>query len=88
MTRPYRPSNGTEGECFMDAFCFNGCKHETEERPCKILGATMAYDITHPNYPKEWVCEDDLSRPRCTAFQLDGEPDKVPRCDKTKDMFE
>lgn len=88
MTIPYRPSNSTEGDSFMSAFCFNGCKHDTEKNPCQIMGRSLGYHIDAPEYPKEWVSEDDGSRPRCTAFALEGEADRVQRCDKTEDMFE
>lgn len=87
MTRPYRPSNGTEGMSFMDSFCFNGCKHETKEKPCQIMGRSLGYSIGDPEYPKEWIQEDDGSRPRCTAYQEIGSDPATPRCDKTEDMF-
>ncbi len=82
-----RPSNGSEGESFMAAFCAQ-CKHDQDiENPCQIIGATMAFNIGEKGYPKEWVCEDDLSRPRCTAWEPVGSPDKIRRCEKTEDMF-
>lgn len=71
----------------MSAFCFNGCKHETEENPCQIMGRSLGYSIGDPEYPKEWVTDDDGSRPRCTAFEMAGSEDRTPRCDKTEDMF-
>jgi hypothetical protein len=82
MTRPYRPSNGTEGESFMDAYCAH-CKHETEDKPCHILGASLAFQIGHPSYPKEWIEEDDGSKPRCTAFQMIGAEEPCFACKGT-----
>jgi hypothetical protein len=81
-TRPYRPSNGTEGVIFDDEFCSN-CQHDAawreDERaePCDILSRTFFYNIDDPQYPTEWV-EDDVqwpedSKPRCTAFVPIGE---------------
>jgi len=71
----------------MGAFCFNGCKHETDDKPCQIMGRSLGYSIGDPQYPAEWVQDEDGKNPRCTAFELEGEPDRVPRCDKTEDMF-
>lgn len=91
--KPYRPGSGTEGMAFDDAWCSN-CALDAAYRAsgddadpedgCKILADTFAYDIDHPNYPKEWVYGCD-GCPRCTAFvREDG---RAPRCDKTADMF-
>lgn len=76
MTRPYRPSNGTEGMIFMERFC-DRCERDRlwrlEERdPCPILSDTMLYDPGDPAYPKEWIEEegkDGFAHPRCTAFE-------------------
>lgn len=81
--RPYRPSNGTEGMGFMEAFCFQ-CERDRDE-DCQILANTFAYDVTDAEYPAEWVC--DESGARCTAFVQEGEPLPTPRCTKTTDMF-
>lgn len=63
MTRPYRPSNGTEGELFCEEWCYL-CIHEVE---CEILTRTFIHDINDPEYPKEWIQDDD--GPQCTAFE-------------------
>lgn len=70
----YRPSNGTEGECFVAAFC-ERCHHDADrDNPCMILTNAFAYDEDDPEYPKEWV-EGGGAGPRCTAFRpLDGPP--------------
>jgi hypothetical protein len=70
-TRPYRPSNGTEGDLFHSWFCFR-CQHDSEDNPCDILTRTFALPLGDPEYPAEWI-EDDVSwpqnsNPRCTAF--------------------
>lgn len=65
MAKPYRPSNGTEGDIFMSRWC-SRCTKDSEASPCSIIGWTMAVDIGDPNYPKQWVT--DEKGPRCTAF--------------------
>lgn len=76
--RPYRPSNGTEGVIFMDAWC-SKCAKDAEmngtvrsgdakaEQLCPIIAATMAYDEDDPKYPREWQY-DASDHPVCTAF--------------------
>ena len=68
----YRPSNGTEGNMFMDLWC-NYCKREIayqEERdpPCAIMLGTFVFDVRDPEYPKEWCYTED-GQPCCTAFE-------------------
>lgn len=69
----YQPSNGTEGECFIDKWCAN-CIHEDwlhtqkdGDKKCDILSNTMIYNLSDPEYPTEWIEEDGV--PRCTAFK-------------------
>jgi len=75
MTRPYRPSNGTEGVYFMADFC-DKCANDTEESPCSIIGASMAFDVDDPQYPKEWIQDEagpgefPIKNPRCTNFKV------------------
>lgn len=89
--KPYRPSNGTEGEIFMSAWC-NHCYFEDIHDPhsemnCGIITLTHALDIGDEDYPKEWVF-DESGKPKCTAFSLRGAKETVePRCEKTADMF-
>lgn len=75
MTRSYRPSNGTEGELFMEEFCYR-CKRDERfqqtqaaEDGCSIVALSLVLDITDPDYPKEWIQDDDGRNCRCTAFQ-------------------
>lgn len=63
--KPYRPSNGTEGEMFQCHFCYQ-CKHDDH---CHIALNAMCYRIDEPEYPKEWVFDAD-GRPTCTAFEV------------------
>jgi hypothetical protein len=70
--KPYRPSNGTEGECFMEGWC-NRCKADRahqdsagEEPGCDIIARSMAFDVGEPGYPVQWVWKD--GEPTCTAF--------------------
>lgn len=82
-TEKYRPSNGTEGEGFISAWC---CKCERDiNDDCPIVAATFCYDVDDPEYPKEWVR--DKSGPRCSAFVPLGEPVPTARCSQTQDMF-
>ena len=75
MPRPYQPSNGTEGEAFMERFCYR-CKHDAEfqqdetREGCQLIVASMAYNPGDDGYPPEWIADDGagLKNPRCTAF--------------------
>lgn len=89
MAELYRPSNGTEGEIFMARWCRH-CERDRafQEKPdqadgCPIVAKTFAFDIDHPDYPKEWI--EDERGPRCTAFTTD--PTLPERCEATPDMF-
>lgn len=89
---PYRPSNGSGGEGFFESFCAH-CSRDAAFREtgyegdsalgCQILAATYRYAVDHPDYPKEWISDDQGSR--CTAYTTD--PSMPVRCDKTIDLF-
>lgn len=78
-TKPYRPSNGTEGMIFEDRFC-DRCTRDAKYRRtqngedgCKILVLVGCHEVDDPKYPKEWVV--NLHDPigttaRCTAFRF------------------
>ena len=68
----YQPSNGTEGEWFMDKFCFQCERDKIWEDPCEMLGRTMALDVDDPRYPEEWTYDSE-GNPVCTAFTPIGE---------------
>jgi hypothetical protein len=91
----YRPSNGAEGEIFLDAWC-SGCARDLamsqgmpieecdDNQKCDILGRSFL-SIDDPAYPTEWQYGAD-GQPRCTAFVPVGQP--IPIKDEhTLDMF-
>ena len=80
--RLYQPSNGTEGMMFTETYCMN-CLHCNPDphgkKQCEILLATMLFSTNDPEYPKEWVY-DENDDPCCTKWkkwdwQKDGDPD-------------
>jgi hypothetical protein len=73
--RPYRPSNGTEGEIFMSRWCFKCIK----ESGCTILTGALAGKT-----PKQW--RKGQAGSRCTSFQ-DQRRETTYRCKKTPDLF-
>lgn len=82
MSRKYQPSNGTEGEWFIDKHCMQ-CIHcdpdPDGEKQCEILCATFVYNVSEPEYPKEWTY-DENENPTCTEWVKwdwgeDGDPD-------------
>lgn len=71
-TRPYRPSNGSEGCWFMEEYCEN-CIHEKflhtqddNDKKCEILSNSLIYDLNDEEYPEEWIYKD--GKPTCTAY--------------------
>jgi hypothetical protein len=82
--KPYRPSNGTEGDLFMAHLCqrcvaFADCGAE-----CEIVMRAFAFDIDDADYPLEWM-HDGEGWPTCTAFS--AEKGAEPRCPNTLDLF-
>lgn len=85
MSKKYRPSNGTEGDFFINEFCM-ACKHERYQHTyddndlkCDIFSRSLIYDLNDPEYPEEWVYDKD-NKPTCTAHKFwdwdkDGEPE-------------
>jgi hypothetical protein len=74
VPKPYRPANGTEGEFFMERFCYR-CQHDAKyqrtnepQDGCQILAATLAYNTDEAKYPKEWVY-DKAGHGMCTAYK-------------------
>lgn len=81
MTRPYQPSNGTEGEGFVGHFC-DRCLHDRAVRlhedyanGCPILARAFAFKPGNPDFPDEWIQDDNGDNPRCTAFIEDDHDD-------------
>lgn len=88
---PYRPSNGTAGESFYARWCclcardkvMNGTVDvdaASDEDMCPIIAATLRHDITHPDYPKEWVRRDGV--PTCTAYTEHVPPGELSAAEK------
>ena len=85
--KKYRPSNGTEGEYFMEEHCYQ-CIHERwvhrqkedrDEDKCEIISRSMCYDVSDPEYPSEWTY-DDKGNPTCTKWvKFDWGSDDDPR---------
>lgn len=69
--KPYRPSNGTEGDMFKERFCAQ-CKHDDEDNPglgCEEIAMyTFILNLDDRDYPPEWV-HDEEGRPTCTKFE-------------------
>lgn len=92
--KPYRPSNGTEGDMFREDNCYK-CKHWVLDKPtdtygCKkwIYDNTLFYDIGDPEYPKEWKYDDEAN-PICTAFvSVDAPPRKYIKKPRPIPLFE
>lgn len=64
---PYRPSNGIEGDMFMERFCHR-CQLGTDETGgCPIIDTAFWRDIGEPEYPKE-LTHDSEGCPTCTSF--------------------
>lgn len=94
LHEPYRPSNGTEGECFIEHWCGSCERSGREGKPddagheligCSIVGRTMAFDVDDPEYPDEWRIGE--KGPECSAWIPLGDPIPTPRCTATVDMF-
>lgn len=71
MAASYRPANGTEGEGFVARWC-GKCARDAafradEGNSCQIVAATMAFGITDPQYPTEWIIGE--RGPVCTAWE-------------------
>lgn len=67
----FMPSNGSQGEVFMDAYCYR-CKHDAFDRggeACQILCTALANE-----QPQEWRYID--GQPTCTAFE-EWNPDEA-----------
>lgn len=79
--KPFRPANGSEGDYFMEDFCFR-CKHWVYDKPTETYGCkkrihdeTLFHDVDDPEYPKQWKYDDE-GYPLCTAFVDENTPVK------------
>lgn len=84
----YRPSNGTEGDSFINEWCADCDRHPADiesDDQCEILMATFVCGTDDTEYPDEWRYVDNS--PVCTGFRSrDG--GMTSRCNKTIDMFD
>ena len=67
---PFCPANGTEGMLFFEGWC-ELCIHDTDEKPCELIGLSMICDKNDPDYPTEWVYGDD-GWGKCDKFQSEN----------------
>lgn len=70
--RPYRPSNGTEGDLFEAKWC--GTCARNKVAGCAIRPASVCCGVEDERYPEEWVEDANDQSPfgpsfsaRCTA---------------------
>ena len=67
----FKQSNSDQGSCFESDYCLNCRRYrrskQTDDYYCRIRLYTFAYDIDDPEYPSEWIYQEDGS-PTCTAF--------------------
>lgn len=80
--KPYRPSNGTEGDAFAGMWC-DQCRRDADYDPeqgtggCSIRVEMMAFLEDEPEYPKQLVHDTD-GQPICTAFVAIDAPEPRP----------
>jgi hypothetical protein len=87
----YRPSNGSEGECFFESWCRQCARDRSmrEGEPIEECDDDELCDIIARSYRgdvDEWVYGPD-GEPMCTAFVPAGQPIPPPKDDRTPDMF-
>lgn len=90
--KPYRPSNGTEGDLFVNAWCTDCYRFDAEDGPldCPVFEGMFCHEIGEEGYPEELVWADN-GQPLCKAFihHLDAEEkQETYRCDATPDLFQ
>jgi len=90
--KPYRPSNGTEGSYFTSHWCDVCAKdnfdEDVDDSGCPILLKTLMMEVDCKDYPEEWVCEDDGSKPKCTAFRHEEYRQQVEKALEVKRLDE
>ena len=66
--KKYRPSNGSEGEMFMERWCYQ-CRKDNypDGDGCEIIVRSMGFAVDEEGYPAEWTF--DEGQPCCTAFE-------------------
>lgn len=68
--KKFRPSNATQGDCFMSEFCFKCAKYTDPDAvsQCDVLTRSMIYDENEKQYPRQWAY-DENENPVCTSFK-------------------
>ena len=90
--KPYRPSNGVEGEIFDSVWCAHcdadhAFRQDMEKADgCPIIANVMAMAIDDPGYPQEWRYGPS-GQPMCSAFRPVGCAATPFRCAGTADLF-
>ena len=69
MSKPYRPSNGSEGHIFIDQFC-DRCWYDRNE-DCPVLADSFLGQVP------QWIQDDDHTNAQCTQFSA-TEPKEFP----------
>jgi len=68
--KKWRPSNGSEYDCFT----FHLCNKCVKVEKCEIPFMAFCFDIEDPKYPKQWIYDEgDFTSARCTAYEESGE---------------
>jgi hypothetical protein len=67
----YRPGNGSEGSVFEARYC-DRCVHD-QFNDCEIHTAALCFGEDDPDYPREWVYDED-GTPTCTKFATEMPP--------------
>lgn len=83
----YRPSNGTEGDYFIERYCVR-CYWYDDESRCPIYEGTQDVDLTDPAYPSQWrVGENGWGI--CSSFLPDdGRIARVEKQDRERAAYE
>ncbi|WP_299533421.1 hypothetical protein [uncultured Herbaspirillum sp.] len=87
----YRPSNGTEGELFIESWCCqcarDASSQANDDECCEIIGKTFAFSEDDPEYPAEWQYGTN-GQPMCKSFVPIGMPIPPSPDVHTIDMFD
>jgi hypothetical protein len=88
--RQWTPSNGTEGQLFIEAWCCE-CQRDRvlsedlDVRQVDPAETCPIFDASFRGEAVEWQIGAD-GQPRCTAFVAAGETVPRPRCDHTLEL--
>ena len=80
-SKKYQPSNGMEGDIFINEFCKN-CKNELfihtggeKHIKCKILTDSLSLDINDEKYPLELI-KDENGIGKCSKYDFKNQFDE------------